>query len=281
LFKQGVYMANFTLTNTMDDHTVPWEAFTCSWRGQKVDWCPDVKTELAKISNIGVGTAFPGTAAPFEVHLESISAAANLPLAVASPDVVELATFDGQDKQATHKWKTENDPVMGGKSDSTFVVKDGLGDFSGTCRIVPQLKAPGFTIVLTESPLMGHFPDVSSQDGLLLGVRNAGGNITEFKVAFCDARINPFTCQFKSYKADFTVQPSSDISEVFVPWSKFSNQWSSSTGKHTAENPPSSSTLKGITQLQIWVEGVAGDFHLQIKHIRAGKSPAGQQFLLV
>jgi hypothetical protein len=215
------------------------------------------------------------------VHIASISAA---PRALSLPTAdqgITLATFDGQDKGASHKWKVENDPVMGGQSDSTFAVKDGLGDFSGNCRIVPKLQAPGFTIALTESPLVGHFPDVSSQDGLFLGVRNAGGNITDFKVAFCDARINLYTCQFASYKADFSVQPSDAVTEVFVPWAKFSDKWSAATGKHTAEHPPSASTLKGITQLQIWVEGVAGQFHLQIRSVRAGKTPAGQGVLLV
>lgn len=162
-------------------------------------------------------------------------------------------------------------------------MKDGVGDFSGTCRIVPKLQAPGFTIALTESPLLfGHFPDVSSEDGLVLGVRNAGGNITDFKVAFCDARVNLYTCQLASYKADFSVKASSAVTEVFVPWSKFSDKWAAATGKHTAEHPPSPSTLRGITQLQIWVEGVAGEFHLQIHYIRAGKVPArGQGVALV
>merc|ERR1719468_911382 len=116
-----------------------------------------------------------------------------------------------------------SDPVMGGKSDSSFTVEEGYGDYSGTCRIVPALKAPGFTIALTESPLFAHFPDASSMDGLLLGVRTVGGNVSTFKAAFCDSRFF-YTCQFYSYKANFIVPSGPEFAEVFLPWSAFSNK---------------------------------------------------------
>merc|ERR1711907_574752 len=45
---------------------------------------------------------------------------------------ISLASFDASDKR---KWHTENDPVMGGRSDSAWKLEDGLGDYSGTCRI--------------------------------------------------------------------------------------------------------------------------------------------------
>merc|ERR1712137_60104 len=152
----------------------------------------------------------------------------------------------------------------GGKSDSAWKVENGYGDYSGTCRIVPALKAPGFTIALTESPLLAKFPDISLEDGILLGVRNLDPNVTTFKFAFCDSRIG-FRCQFQSFKADFDLSATSssaDFSEVFLPWSKFSNKWDSATGKHTSENPPTADDLKALTQVQIWTEGVAGTFHL-------------------
>merc|ERR1719422_1638794 len=93
---------------------------------------------------------------------------------------------------------------MGGLSDSTFTQTAQYGDYQGTCRIVPKLAAPGFTIVMTENPLRAHFPDVSSMDGIQLSVRNVGGNVTGFKAAFCDSRVY-WICQFKSFKADFQV----------------------------------------------------------------------------
>merc|ERR1712045_897829 len=221
---------------------------------------------------MGIGTAFPGKAAKFHVELASLSASTS-PVNDRADATVDLATFDGK---THHTWKTENDPVMGGRSDSKVAVKDGYLDYSGTCRIVPQLQAPGFTFAMTESQLIAKFPDVSALDGLILGVRSVGGNVTTFKVAFCDSRLNPYRCQFQTFKADFSLESGGDFKDIFVPWSKFSDKWSASTGKHTAEDPPKVASLKSITQLQIWVEGVAGTFHLQIKYIRAGKVPAEQ-----
>eukprot|EP00746_Dinoflagellata_sp_MGD_P167428 gnl/MRDRNA2_/MRDRNA2_98029_c0_seq1.p1 gnl/MRDRNA2_/MRDRNA2_98029_c0~~gnl/MRDRNA2_/MRDRNA2_98029_c0_seq1.p1 ORF type:complete len:327 (+),score=55.43 gnl/MRDRNA2_/MRDRNA2_98029_c0_seq1:88-1068(+) len=195
-----------------------------------------------------------------------------------SDDEIELATFDGK---ATPTWRTESDPVMGGQSDSTWRVEDGYGEYSGACRIVPKLKAPGFTIVLTENPLTAHFPDLSSASGIVLSVRNVGGNITAFKFAFCDSRINYYRCQFASFKADFSVAKSDTFSEVFLPWSKFSDKWSPYTGEHTAEDPPKAENLKSITQLQIWTEGVAGTFQLQIKYVRAKKATMTSDFTMI
>merc|ERR1712217_975289 len=137
------------------------------------------------------------------------------------------------------------------------------------------------TIAMTEAPLMGHFPDVSSKEGLTLGVRVAGGNITTFKVAFCDSRINWFRCQFQSFKADFSVSAKDEFQDVFVPWSRFSEKWDPATGKHTSEVPPKVASLKRITHLQIWVEGVAGDFHLQLRYIRATMAPRGFREVVV
>jgi len=266
--QEGVYTANYSLTDTIESHFVAWKDFVCTWRGQHVAWCPNITTQLSQVVNIGIGTAFPGIAAKFTVELGAIVASSYSHVGAIEP--IDLATFDGA---VSHSWHTENDPVMGGRSDSKFEVKDGYGDYSGTCRIVPSLKAPGFTIALTETPLQGHFPDVSAADGIILGLRNVEANVTKFKFAFCDSRINPFRCQFQSFKADFEIMPSDSFGEVFLPWSAFSDKWSSYTGEHTAEDPPTASSLRSITQLQIWTEGVEGTFHLQIKYVRAGKAP--------
>merc|ERR550537_1199663 len=97
--KKGVYMANFTLTEQMEDHLLHWNAFVCSWRGEKVDWYPELTTQLAQITNIGVGTAFPGKAAKFHVELASISSTSSQ----LTHGLIDLATFDGK---ATHTWKS-------------------------------------------------------------------------------------------------------------------------------------------------------------------------------
>ena len=49
----------------------------------------------------------------------------------------------------THTWATMNDPVMGGKSRSSFVVEEGVARFAGTCEVVGFLDAPGFVTLQT------------------------------------------------------------------------------------------------------------------------------------
>jgi len=279
--KQGKYSADFSFEGK-GEYFIAFDKFQCTWRGEKVSWCPDLKTQLNQFTNIGLGTAFPGTAGKFHLEITSIAASTMFETQETSEaaDTIDMAVFDDKKSKTDHTWKTESDPVMGGKSESTWTVsKDGYGEYSGTCRIVPALKAPGFTIALTEMPLFGSFPDVSKADGIILGVKNLDANITDFKFAFCDSRINPYRCQFESFKADFKVPVSNSFSEVFLPWSKFSDKWSAATGAHTAEEPPKASSTSSITQIQIWVEGVAGTFKLQLKYVRAGKAPTLATFL--
>lgn len=270
LLQQGVYMANFSLTGDMEDHFIPWSAFTCSWRGKPVSWCPKFETQLDQIDNMGLGSAFPGEAGRFTVEMQSLSSKDSSPLM--NTESIDLATFDGK---APHKWHAENDPVMGGRSSSTVSMDSTYADYKGTTRIVPALKAPGFTIALTEGfPLLSSFPDVSSMDGLTVSARNIG-NFSGYKIAFCDSHINFYRCQLSSFKADLVLPASTsgEFQDVFIPFSKFSDKWDAATGKHTAENPPSASSLKSITQLQIWTEAVEGDFHLQFRSVRATKAP--------
>jgi hypothetical protein len=272
-FKQGVYSANFTVTGDMDDHVVNWADFQCTWRGEKVTWCPDLTSQLSKIDNLGLGTAFPGTAGPFNLEIQAISGVPTV--ASVDAEYVELASFDGK---APHKWHSENDPVMGGRSSSTVKTSQSYADYKGTTAIVPALGAPGFTIAMTEGfPLLSRFPDASSMDGITVSVRQVASNFTGYKIAFCDSRINFYRCQMESFKADLPVPASatanSEFQDVFVPWSKFSDKWNAATGKHTAENPPTASSLKSITQLQVWTEAVEGDFHLQFQYVRASKAP--------
>ena len=58
---------------------------------------------------------------------------------------VPIATFDGA-TGTTLAWAPANDPVMGGRSTSTFKVDADrkLGVWDGSVAIVPFLKAPGF-----------------------------------------------------------------------------------------------------------------------------------------
>jgi len=75
-FKSASYSANFTLSSEWQDVTVPLTSFACNWRGEPVSWCPSIMSQLSKITQLAVGTAFPGKAGKFNVELESISATA-------------------------------------------------------------------------------------------------------------------------------------------------------------------------------------------------------------
>ncbi len=194
---------------------------------------------------------------------------------IAPLSIVDLATFDGT---TSHTWHVENDPVMGGQSFSNFSTTTThlgkpVGQWMGQCRIVPSLQAPGFTIVMTEAPALASFPSVADEDGLAVTMRNVQGNITTFKVAFCDTHVNPYRCQFGTFKTNFTMKHSNGFHTAFLPWASFSDKWSPATGEPTAHNPPNRSSLESITQVQLWVEGVAGDFHVEIEGIRADKKP--------
>jgi hypothetical protein len=274
LLQKGVYTANITFSSETREAFAPWSAFVCTWRGQMVSWCPPLKTQLDKVNSVGLGTAFPGTAGDFKLELESIyGELESVDGDRASADFVDLATFDGK---APHKWHSENDPVMGGQSDSTVQVAKSFADFKGSTRIVPALQAPGFTIALTEGfPLLSRFPDASAMDGLAVSVSSMGAPYSGFKIAFCDSHIF-YRCQFQSFKAALPVPAAASrgFQEVFVPWREFSNKWNASTGKHTAESPPGPSSLRSITQLQLWAEGVEGDFDLRFSYIRAARAPS-------
>jgi hypothetical protein len=197
-----------------------------------------------------------------------------LSLAAVRADI-PLVLFDGSKHQ--HVWTVENDPVMGGRSESTWSLSRGkngttVGEWSGVTRIVPSLSAPGFAFAMTKDPLLTSFPDASGEDGLKLNMRNVAGNVSTFMVAFCDSKIDFYRCQFGSFKANFSLAPSPDMQEIFVPWSSFSDKWSAATGAHTSEDPPKAKSLASITQVQLWVEGVAGTFHVWLQSIYAGKA---------
>lgn len=91
---------------------------------------------------------------------------------------------------------------MGGRSTSTFKVEAGKGVFSGVCRIVPALKAPGFCNAEARPALGQKIADASAFiDGGLEIVLTSTGNLTQFKAAFG----NKAEHDFGSFKADFTV----------------------------------------------------------------------------
>ena len=102
------------------------------------------------------------------------------------------------------------------------------------------------------------------------------GNLTSFKAAFG----TKLQHDFGSFKADFEVVSDGKVRDVFLPFSSFSNKWSSSTGEPTTacssahpEVCPTAKVLTEIGAIGIWAEGVAGQFHVELLRISASAAP--------
>jgi len=202
---------------------------------------------------------------------------------------LKLATFDGSATRAT--WNVGNDPVMGGASTSTFKVSaDKTGLFNGTCAIVGYLRAPGFA-KLTGS---AQFADITGYDNIALRVRSSTAAYQGFKLGFSAPGIPKSSMfGFASYKAGFNLS-GSGWQIVEVPLTQFSRDWSSFTGRCDTKDPffgaqhyccsksgaqPSKPDvcvedkfLSAINTLEVWAEGVKGDFNIEIDWIGATKS---------
>merc|ERR1719453_596256 len=165
--------------------------------------------------------------------MKSILLSVMCPLAAAVGEV-QLATFDGA-KGTTWDWKALNDPVMGGESYSKFEVNktSKVGVWIGETKIVPSLKAPGFCNLETSAHFGVKYNDISGYTHLTMRVRseyNYGG----FKFSFAADTLNP---QFRSFKADFNVTSDGKWQTVTIPFSDFSNDWSSFTGECSTTDP--------------------------------------------
>lgn len=225
---------------------------------------------------------------PVKEEEEATAAPAeNLVLQAQPTKYADLVTYD-QAKGTTWSWKDLNDPVMGGRSTSTFSIDKTkkIATFNGTVAIVPSLKAPGFCNAETTN-WFAHFNDASAYSHLIIKARTTTPAYAGFKASFAADTIDP---QFDSYKANFNVT-SSEWQWIAIPFTKFSNDWSSFTGdcftkdpngkQHyccdkSGESPSKSSVcastkkLKDISQIGLWTEGHAGDFHLEVERIGAG-----------
>jgi len=307
-FSRGCFKAHFAVPPgaTFQSVYVPFSNFTDRWSsatGEPTATCASdssaclTASKLAAVKRLELwAEGVDGT-----IHLEVQSIAATSAAAArtastppltskaskaATTGSVELIKFD-----SSSTWRHTDDPVMGGQSKSTYEQHDGVGTFNGTCAIVPSLNAPGFCKVASVG---GSFPDASRfvNGSLLLRVRSSTPSFGGFKVAVDAAGLkcpgiafSPFTT---SWKAPFTVPAGSTFSTVSVPFSSFSCDWSSYTGacdtkdpgifgrQHyccTAQHPekcPSVAALGGITGLEVWAEGAAGDFELELESISAG-----------
>jgi hypothetical protein len=206
-----------------------------------------------------------------------------------TPDaVVILATFDGADK-TTFEWQVKNDPVMGGGSQSSFVVTNQTGVFNGTCAIVKFLKAPGFASVHTLGSNTFNNAGSCVEGSMDLMVRSSTPTYKGFKIGWSSPNI-PIKPQYGhgggSFKANFQLKDDTDWQLVQIPMSDFSDDWSPFTGDCDTKDPtgkqhhccgtgenaqycPTATFLSTITELAIWAEGVKGDFHIEILYIGA------------
>jgi len=188
---------------------------------------------------------------------------------------VRLLSFDSADQSTySRRWILTDDPVMGGLSNSTWTEQqDQLqGTWEGTVRIVPSLKAPGFCNLMSARQ---EWNDANGFTHLIIRAKSTI-NYKGFKVSFGADTLN---LQFKCFKADFEMESTGEWEEIYVPFKEFSNDWSSYTGEPITKCSddvsvcPTDKNLKDIEQIGFWMEGVAGDFHFELKEVLAGYAP--------
>ncbi len=197
---------------------------------------------------------------------------------VVESDTVVIEDFENP----IHDWRTMNDPVMGGKSDSTVLVSNGLAIFRGICAIVPFLHAPGFITMTTGShrSFFGWsksrspgFPDVSECQGLEVTLRTSVA-YDGYYVSFGTDRAPGGRHAF-GYKTHLDLEVSDDFVDLQLPFSDFSSKWDEATGKTTVtceEDPnfcPSLNNLRDMKTISFWGEGVEGNIALDVKYIGA------------
>jgi len=271
------------------------------------DVCPSAKT-LAGIKRIEVWAE--GVSGKVHLEVKSISAdlrastarfqsalghAAAVAEASSISTEIPLVTFDGA-QGTSFKFAELNDPVMGGKSTGTWSLNTagGFGIFDGEVVNVPSLKAPGFI----EAHADGKFADISAaaKGDLVLRVRSSP-EYKGWKVSLASgAHSASYSCAAGGglpfsrgcYKAPFFLPLASstgDFAEVRVPFSSFTDRWSSYTGNPTASCKEDASTcltaekLRKVQRVELMAEGVAGKVHLEVKSISA--APAQRQISFI
>ena len=185
-----------------------------------------------------------------------------------------------------NEWVTLNDPVMGGKSESSLTIANGVAHFQGQCNIVPSLQAPGFITMKTGGYMQPDaiFPDVSSCHGLKLVFRSTtAADYTGYYVSFGTIHLpegghaSGFKIPLQNVPTGGSDGPEGGFGHVILPFSDFSAKWDEATGHILApcgpdENSkycPDDETLKDMKTMSIWGEGVEGTVDLEIQSIRA------------
>merc|ERR1711879_571700 len=150
-----------------------------------------------------------------------------------------LVTFDGG-AGTTFKFVQLNGPVMGGRSSGTWSLGEGFGIMDGNVVDVPSLKAPGFIKAAAD----GKFADVSEfiAGSIVLSVRTSTPGYAGYRFSFASGSVSAaFSCAAGGslpfsrgcFKQKFTVPAGSNFTDVKIPFSTFSDKWSSATGEQT------------------------------------------------
>jgi len=275
----GCFKARFDVPSGEDfvEVRIPFSDFTDHWSsatGEPTVLCsedPKVCPKAHDLQHIRwVEVWGEGVAGDLHIEIQSIYASYDQtkPELKEKDSDIPLITFDGE-SSTTFEFEQTNDPVMGGVSSGEWSVNEaeGYGIEKGTVRDVPSLHAPGF--IYAEA--RGKFNDASEaiSGDLILKVRSSTPEYTGFRVSF--GRYLQ-----RDFKADFSVAPGDEFSEIRIPFNKFSNHWSGETGDQTItceEDPkvcPKSEDLAKINKIGVWGEGVKGDIVLEVQSISAG-----------
>merc|ERR1712028_97913 len=118
-----------------------------------------------------------------------------------SAATVPLTTFDGADKSLTHEWREKNDPVMGGASNGTFTVKNGVAIMDGNVNLIPRLQAPGFIKFETNDDKA--FPDATGCKALSFVARSAT-NFSGYRISIGTTHAPGGKFFASGFKAPFT-----------------------------------------------------------------------------
>jgi hypothetical protein len=184
-------------------------------------------------------------------------------------DEILLVDFKGSDKAVTHEWRANNDPVMGGQSYSTVKVENNILNFTGACKIVPKLKAPGFITAVNSDH--NSWVDISSCEGLKI-MHKSANDYAGFRVSFGHAHPKGGGFFAYGYKSHFSPSVGS-FGAASIPFHNFTDFWDDGSGKpiHTCQENeeycPDAKTLKDMETMSIWAEGVEGDISLEIESI--------------
>lgn len=166
---------------------------------------------------------------------------------------------------------------MGGRSYSTVKLEHGYLNFTGACKIVPSLQAPGFITAVAGNQFEiaeaeeDKWNDVSSCEGIKINAKSANA-YKGFRVSFGTKK--PIGGKFFAFgfKSHFSPAVGS-FGDVEIPFSNFTDFWDDATGEpiHKCVDVPrycpDEKTKKNVKTMSIWAEGVEGDVQLLVDSI--------------